>query len=334
VKITKIKPGKYKIDYRIGGKRKRETYNCDSKAIIKIKKNLEYKIIAHRLGFIEEVKKNPKEQTLAIEFLKEKKQENLRESTLDRYKYSLSLIGSKLKSNLNKFSPSTYNSYVNDLNVFYNWCKDKGYDYKVRFKKKKLDKPLPKFFTSSDLEIIFKNSTGIYRNIYDVLLQTGIRISELYVCNYNDGYVSIPAEFAKSRRDRHIPVISTLEPTLYKVQNNRLHTRTIQKNLKTIINKFDLGARKSCHSFRHTFALFNILNNDVSYVQWLLGHSQIKTTMIYLNYDKDFIKKHLKLDVHRLSTNVDTRDKKTVRGYSSVGRALEWHSRGQKSKNQ
>jgi len=121
---------------------------------------------------------------------------------------------------------------------------------------------------------------------------------------------------------------------LYKVQNNRLHTRTIQKNLKTIINKFDLGARKSCHSFRHTFALFNILNNDVSYVQWLLGHSQIKTTMIYLNYDKDFIKKHLKLDVHRLSTNVDTRDKKTVRGYSSVGRALEWHSRGQKSKNQ
>lgn len=333
MKITKIKAGKYKIDYRIGGQRKREWVNCDSKTILKIKQQIEHQIIAVKLGLIKEVKKNPKEQTLIPKFLKEKKKENLRQSTLDRYKYSLSLIGSKLKTKLNAFSPSTYNSYVNDLNVFYNWCKEKGYDYKFKLKKKKLDKPLPKFFTHSDLETIFKYSKGVYKDIYNVLLQTGIRISELYVCHYEDGYICVPAEFAKSRRDRHIPVSTDLEEILERVQTNKLHNRTIQKNLKKIVNRYELGNKKSIHSFRHTFALYTLLENDITYVKWLLGHSELKTTMQYLNFDQDFVKKHLKLTAHKLPTNMGSEDEKRERGYSSVGRALEWHSRGLSSED-
>ena len=322
MKITKIKAGKYYIDYRIGEERIRFTESCSAETIKKIKSSIEYKIIAYKHGLLDEVKKNPKEQTLIPKFLKEKKKENLRQSTLDRYKYSLSLIGSKLKTKLNAFSPSTYNSYVNDLNVFYNWCKEKGYDYKFKLKKKKLDKPLPKFFTHSDLETIFKYSKGVYKDIYNVLLQSGIRISELYVCHYEDGYICVPAEFAKSRRDRHIPVSTDLEEILERVQTNKLHNRTIQKNLKKIVNRYELGNKKSCHSFRHTFALYTILDNDVTYVQWLLGHSELKTTSVYLKYDKEFIKKHLKLFVYPVSKNQDGKDKKGRGDIAQLGERL------------
>jgi site-specific recombinase XerD len=332
VKITKIKAGKYKFDYRIGIKRSVRIIKCDAKDVKKLKKQIEHQIIAIKLGLIEEVKKNPKEQTLVPKFLKEKKKENLRPSTLDRYKYSLSLLGSKLKTKLNAFSPSTYNSYVNDLNVFYNWCKEKGYDYKFKLKKKKLDKPLPKFFNHSDLETIFKYSKGVYKDIYNVLLQTGIRISELYVCYYEDGYICVPAEFAKSRRDRFIPVSTDMEKILERIQNNKLHNRTIQKDLKKIVNRYDLGNKKSIHSFRHTFALYTLLENDITYVKWLLGHSELKTTMQYLNFDQDFVKSQIK-PYQILTKNGKKSREKRQRGYSSVGRALEWHSRGHSSED-
>ena len=289
-----ITAGKYKLDYRIGKKRVIKIVKCDARSVKKLKQQIEHQIIAIKLGLIEEVKKNPKDQTLVPQFFKEKKKENLRQSTLDRYKYSLSLLGSKLKTKLNGFSPSTYNSYVNDLNVFYNWCKEKGFDYKFKLKKKKLDKPLPKFFTHSDLEIIFKNAEGIYRDIYNILIQTGIRISELYVCEYDEGYIVIPAEFSKSRRDRFIPVSTDMEEIIDRVQANKLHNRTIQKDLKKIVNRYDLGNKKSIHSFRHTFALYTLLENDITYVKWLLGHSELKTTMQYLNFDQDFVKSQIK----------------------------------------
>ena len=87
-----ISAGKYKFDYRIGKKRVIKIVKCDAKSVKKLKQQIEHQIIAINLGLIEEVKKNPKEQTLIPNFLKEKKKENLRQSTLDRYKYSLSFL--------------------------------------------------------------------------------------------------------------------------------------------------------------------------------------------------------------------------------------------------
>ena len=322
MKITKLGTNKYYIDYRVGNERFRYTEKCDAETIKKIKSGIEYKIIAHKLGLPDEVKKTPKEKTLIPEFLKEKSKENLRKSHLDRLKYSLSLIGPSVKTKLNKFSPATFNSYLNDINIFYNWAKEKGYNYKFKIKKKKLDKPLPKFFNHSELEIIFKESKGIYKDIYNVLLQSGIRISELYICNYDEGYITIPAEYSKSRRDRHIPVSTDIEEILERVQANQLHTRTIQKNLRKIIDKHKMGNKKSCHSFRHTFALYTILNNDVTYVQCLLGHSDVKTTMVYLSFDKEFIKKNLKIFVHPLSKNVSKESRKEAGDIAQLGERL------------
>tara|TARA_B100001029_G_C15062121_1_gene459439 strand:- start:433 stop:729 length:297 start_codon:yes stop_codon:yes gene_type:complete len=64
------------------------------------------------------------------------------------------------------------------------------------------------------------------------------------------------------------------------------------------------------------------LDNDVTYVQWLLGHSELKTTSVYLKYDKEFIKKHLKLFVHPLSKNQGGKDKKGTGDIAQLGEHL------------
>ena len=95
----------------------------------------------------------------------------------------------------------------------------------------------------------------------------------------------VPAEYSKSRRDRYIPVPIDVEENLKKVQENKLHIRTIQRYLKDIIRKFHIDDNKTCHSFRHTFALQTLISNNVTYRMWVLGHKELKTTMKYLNFD-------------------------------------------------
>lgn len=44
----------------------------------------------------------------------------------------------------------------------------------------------------------------------------------------------------------------------------------------------DIQRRVSCHTFRHSFAMHLLQNGyDIRTVQELLGHKDVKTTMIY-----------------------------------------------------
>jgi site-specific recombinase XerD len=57
---------------------------------------------------------------------------------------------------------------------------------------------------------------------------------------------------------------------------------TLQRPVKQAILQAGLQKRGSCHSLRHSFAT-NLLENhyDIRTVQELLGHKDLKTTMIY-----------------------------------------------------
>jgi integron integrase len=62
-----------------------------------------------------------------------------------------------------------------------------------------------------------------------------------------------------------------------------LHDSHLQKAIKRAVKKAKLTKRVSAHTFRHSFASHLVqAHYDIRTVQELMGHSDVKTTMIYL----------------------------------------------------
>lgn len=61
-----------------------------------------------------------------------------------------------------------------------------------------------------------------------------------------------------------------------------LHESDLQRALYPAVRKAKIPKRVTCHTFRHSFATHVLQTNyDIRVIQKLLGHSSLKTTMIY-----------------------------------------------------
>jgi site-specific recombinase XerD len=61
-----------------------------------------------------------------------------------------------------------------------------------------------------------------------------------------------------------------------------LHESLVQKALKKAVQEAQLTKRVTSHTFRHSYATHLLeANYDIRTIQELLGHSDVRTTMIY-----------------------------------------------------
>ncbi|MBM4305161.1 MAG: site-specific integrase [Deltaproteobacteria bacterium] len=225
----------------------------------------------------------------------------------------------KIGKNLTKrgIKKSTVATYRSKLNKFFEWLRIRGYIKENPFNKMaypSVQYEDRKFLKKEQIEKIFSalalhpgKSFIKKRNvaIFSLLLNSGLRRSELvnlrvYDIDLERKNLFVRSETSKSKRDRTIPLNSSVLPILKDYRDERQKmgyttsyffvssnhddklTRDGLKHLVTNLNNIS-GVDFHLHQFRHTFAV-NVLNNgcDIAKLKQLMGHTDIRMTMAYL----------------------------------------------------
>jgi site-specific recombinase XerD len=216
-----------------------------------------------------------------------------------------------------KWKTSTYLVFYKSLKVFFRWCQQEKLiteNHTDGIEKPKLEKKIPSNLTKQEafrlLEIVdnFPYSSRFLRHrntaMFTTLIYAGLRLNELLKLRYSD--VDIPnltlfVSQGKGNKDRIIPMSSTLAANLERYVQERLKTHktcpefftSATKNcgfseagMKRLVLSVRAasGIRFTVHMLRHTFATLMLEGGcDIYSLSKMMGHSDIKTTTIYLS---------------------------------------------------
>jgi len=224
---------------------------------------------------------------------------------------------------IRKWNKYTHWTMYKNLNGFFNWCVRKDFmkiNPILNIPKPKMPQQLPKSLSEKEALILLKIVANMPTNyhfyrlrnkaVISTFLFTGLRKSELINLKLTDvdlinGFISV--EHGKGDKSREIPIEqSTLKPVLEEYldyrnrilktsrwffngtfvgrgeNDNKLAVSTVDRlfwRLSKLLHK-----RVYAHKLRHTFATLLLeKTGDIYVLKELLGHSNIKTTCIYLS---------------------------------------------------
>lgn len=149
------------------------------------------------------------------------------------------------------------------------------------------------------------------RTIFELLYSSGLRESEIRILNMNDIDFSdriIRIRQGKFSKDRYVPVseVAVMFLESYTIRRAKGEVPVFLSNtggylgagsINTRLTRYFKGTEfegkgLSTHSFRHTCATHLLERGaDLRYVQELLGHESIETTVIYTHQMMDSLKK-------------------------------------------
>lgn len=226
-----------------------------------------------------------------------------------------------------KWSVNTFIVYRKTLLVFFRWCMKQGYleknpiiDIEVPRLENRLPVKLNKQRALKLLEIVYNYPYEYrflrYRNhaIFSTFVFTGLRKQELLNLNVTDidlDNLTIFVRQGKGRKDRIVPINYTLAQSLKQYQDERkrlkktnpeffssLRTNTgfTENGLKKLVEQVreSSGIVFSVHKLRHTFATLMLEGGcDIYSLSKMMGHSDIKTTTIYLSASAEHLRSQM-----------------------------------------
>ena len=202
------------------------------------------------------------------------------------------------------------NRKLSTLRTFFKWCVQEGFveaNPMVKITGPKTEKRLPTFVREQDispskLDTIFPNNVEGQRDqlLFELLYQTGIRLSELIELKKQDFNASQIKVLGKRNKERIIPLSVNLSSAISNYQKNLLGEQQASMYLFTLNNgdkiypklvyrkiNYYLGLitsleKKSPHVLRHTFAT-HMLNNGAGLetLKDILGHANLSATQVY-----------------------------------------------------
>lgn len=186
------------------------------------------------------------------------------------------------------------------IKLFYRVVLDKKCPYtldRVRMRKR-----LPEILTNSEVvKILNCISNRKHKLMISFLYGSGLRVSEVVNLRIKDLDVNngaVRVHNSKGNKDRISILSGKLIEDLKELISGRntsgyifitvtwkkYSIRTIQKIFSDALRKSAIQKSPTCHTLRHCFATHLVESGvDIKTVKELLGHSSIKTTMIYIN---------------------------------------------------
>ena len=163
----------------------------------------------------------------------------------------------------------------------------------------------PRFLTRPEFERILsyspvKSALGVSVRLG---LFAGLRLQEISLTTRSDikralfsGMFSVRASVAKYNKPRSIPVSEPLAVSLaawydHHSSHDVSHVRLWSVGMRTVQRRFhsfflEIGLECTPHDLRHTFGTVLYMRcHDLSLVQQCLGHSNLKSTVIYTHVD-------------------------------------------------
>lgn len=210
-----------------------------------------------------------------------------------------------------KVQKSTLDNQRRGLSAFFGWLATEGYIDKnpmLRVKRIKVDYKIKKAFSDMEVEQLREAAnTAKEKALIEFLLSTGCRVTEVSRLHIQDIDFSKKecVVYGKGNKERKVYLtdkclfylnlyLTTRNEESTSLFTNRNHYGMTKGNIETLLRK--IGKRAGVnkvhpHRFRRTFAT-NAINKGmpVQYVQKILGHKSLNTTMIYCNLDEDNIK--------------------------------------------
>ncbi|GCE48251.1 integrase/recombinase XerD [Thermosporothrix hazakensis] len=227
-----------------------------------------------------------------------------------------------------EISPLTVKGYVQVVKGFFNWCYQEELIEKnpgARLQLPKVPEYVIPTFSSEHIRMMLAvcdTSTALgYRDytIVLLLLETGVRISELCNLRMQDVHEDYIKVNGKGKKEREIGISAGVSKCLWKYINKYRKARD-EKEDRVFINRAGVpltptgvdqvlddlkeragitGVRVSAHTFRHTFArMYLEQGGDLYKLSLLMGHSDVEVTQEYL---KDFKKREARREQDRFS---------------------------------
>jgi integrase/recombinase XerD len=201
-------------------------------------------------------------------------------------------------------SENTVHSRMNALKFYYEQVLGREkFFWNIPRPKKPLQ--LPRFFSQEEVTDIIKSADNLkHKAMLMLCYATGMRVSEvvnLRTQNIMSERKCILIQQAKGKKDRIVPLSPVLlvilreyyrqykprkEGFLFEGQNpaDPYSTRSLQKVLQAAKDKAGIAKPGAVHALRHSFATHLLdKGTDISIIQKLLGHNDIRTTLRYLH---------------------------------------------------
>ena len=203
---------------------------------------------------------------------------------------------------------SQINSRYNALKFYYEQVLGRNRFF-IDLPRPKMPAQLPKHISVRDIKKLFDAvSNPKHSLMLKLCYGMGLRVSEivnLKISDIDSGNMQVLLEQAKGKKDRYVNLPESIlgdlrsyykeyrpDEFLFEGQSGGQYSiRSVQNVFKNAMNKAKINKDVGIHGLRHSFATHLLENGtDISYIQNLLGHSNIKTTLRYVDVSQKNVK--------------------------------------------